>query len=174
MIDINRFIERNITFRNESMFQKDVNANCDLLREEIEGKSLLVIGGAGTIGSSFIKATLNFKPAKLTVVDISENSLAELSRDLHSTYGMYIPKDFITYPINYADPVFKKMFRKERGFDIVANFSAHKHVRSEKDEYSVQALLENNLLHAIKLLNLLIEVPPRHFLVCRQIRLLIL
>ncbi|WP_321518060.1 polysaccharide biosynthesis protein [uncultured Bacteroides sp.] len=163
MIDINRFIERNVTFRNESMFQKDIDANSDLLREKIEGKSILVIGGAGTIGSSFIRAVLKFKPAKLTVVDISENGLAELSRDLRSSYGTYVPKDFITYPINYADPVFKKMFRSERGFDIVANFSAHKHVRSEKDEFSVQALLENNVLHACKLLKLLTEIPPRKF-----------
>jgi Predicted nucleoside-diphosphate sugar epimerases len=163
MIDINRFIERNVTYRNGSMFQKDIYANAEKLQEEIEGKSILVIGGAGTIGSSFIRAVLKFKPAKLTVVDISENGLAELSRDLHSSYGTYVPKDFITYPINYADPVFKKMFRSERGFDIVANFSAHKHVRSEKDEFSVQALLENNVLHACKLLKLLTEIPPRKF-----------
>ncbi|WP_321424476.1 polysaccharide biosynthesis protein [uncultured Bacteroides sp.] len=163
MIDINRFIERNVTFRNGSLFEKDIYANQEKLLDEIEGRSVLVIGGAGTIGSSFIKAILNFKPSKLVVVDISENGLAELSRDLHSSYGMYVPKDFVTYPINYADPVFKKMFRRERGFDIIANFSAHKHVRSEKDEFSVQALLENNLLHACKLLNLMIEIPPRHF-----------
>lgn len=55
------------------------------------------------------------------------------------------------------------MFRKEQGFDIVANFSAHKHVRSEKDEYSVQALIENNVIKAKKLLDLLSEFPPRHF-----------
>lgn len=100
------------------------------------------------------------------MVDISENGLTELTRDLRSTDGMYIPEDYRTYPISYADPVFEKIFRKERGFDIVANFSAHKHVRSEKDQYSVEALIENNVIKARKLLDLLAEFPPRHFFLC--------
>ena len=104
-----------------------------------------------------------FRPSKLVVVDISENGLAELTRDLRSTYGMYVPEEYRTYPLSFADPVFEKIFRAEQGFDIVANFSAHKHVRSEKDKYSVQALLENNVLKARKLLDLLSEFPPRHF-----------
>ena len=65
--------------------------------------------------------------------------------------------------MNFNDAVFDKMFRAHRGFDIVANFSAHKHVRSEKDVYSVEALLENNVLRARKLLRLLEEYPPRHY-----------
>lgn len=163
MIDINNFISENVTFRKESMFQKDIEANRAKLQAEIEGKSILVIGGAGTIGSSYIRAVLKFKPTKLTVVDISENGLTELTRDLRSSFGTYIPDDYTTYPINYADPVFEKMFRHANGFDIVANFSAHKHVRSEKDVFSVQALLENNVIRARKLLELLVEFPPRKF-----------
>ena len=69
----------------------------------------------------------------------------------------------ITYPLNYADPIFEKIFRNENGFDIVANFSAHKHVRSEKDQYSVEALIENNDIHAKKLMELLCEYKPKHF-----------
>ena len=76
---------------------------------------------------------------------------------------MYVPEEYRTYPLSFADPVFEKIFRAEQGFDIVANFSAHKHVRSEKDKYSVQALLENNVLKARKLLDLLSEFPPCHF-----------
>lgn len=163
MLNINQFIAENITYRTQSMFAADIEANKEKLKEEIEGKSVLVIGGAGTIGSSYIRALLPFRPSKLIVVDISENGLTELTRDLRSTYGMYVPEEYRTYPLNFADPVFEKIFRAEGGFDIVANFSAHKHVRSEKDVYSVQALLENNVLKARGLLDLLIEFPPQHF-----------
>ena len=163
MLNVSQFIADHITGRQKSMFAADIEANRDKLRAEIEGKRVLVIGGAGTIGSSYIRAVLPFRPSKLVVVDISENGLAELTRDLRSTYGMYVPEEYRTYPLSFADPVFEKIFRAEQGFDIVANFSAHKHVRSEKDKYSVQALLENNVLKARKLLDLLSEYPPRHF-----------
>lgn len=163
MLNVNQFIADCITGRPQSMFAADIEANKDKLREEIEGKSVLVIGGAGTIGSSYIRAVLPFRPSKLVVVDISENGLTELTRDLRSTYGMYVPEEYRTYPLNFADPIFERIFRAEKGFDIVANFSAHKHVRSEKDRYSVQALLENNVLKARKLLDLLSEFPPHHF-----------
>lgn len=145
------------------MFYPDIESNKDKLTENIEGKTVLVIGGAGSIGSSFIKALLPFKPATLVVVDTNENALAELTRDLRSAKGIYVPDDFITYPMDFASPVFEKMFKKRRGFDIVGNFSAHKHVRSEKDIYSVEALLQNNVLHAKLLLDLLSEYPPEEY-----------
>ena len=145
------------------MFLPDIDNNREQLMRLVEGKKILVIGGAGTIGSSFIRAILPFKPSQLFVVDISENGLTELTRDLRSSYKMYIPADYRTYPLNFADPIFQKIFRKNHGFDIVANFSAHKHVRSEKDRWCVQALLENNVLKARQLLDLLCEIPPEHF-----------
>ena len=163
MINIPQFIASNITFRTKSMFAEDIEANKEKLRTEIENKSVLVIGGAGTIGSSFIRSVLKYKPSKLFVVDTNENGLTELTRDLRSTADGYVPEIYLTYPISYADPVFEKIFRKENGFDIVANFSAHKHVRSEKDLYSVEALIKNNVINARKLLDLLSEFPPKHF-----------
>ena len=163
MRDINEFIAKYVTKRPESMFWQDIEDNWAELTEKIEGKSVLVIGGAGTIGSSFIKAILPFEPASLVVVDTNENELAELTRDLRSTKGMYVPKDYIPYPMDFASPVFAKMFRSRGGFDIVGNFSAHKHVRSEKDIYSVEALLQNNVLHAKALLDLLAEYPPEEY-----------
>ena len=163
MFNIAQFIGKHITARKSSMFLADIEANRAELTRLVENKKVLVIGGAGTIGSSFIRAILPFKPSQLVVVDISENGLTELTRDLRSTYGMYVPEDYHTYPLNFSDPVFEKIFRQNDGFDIVANFSAHKHVRSEKDRWSVQVLLENNVLKARKLLDLLAEFPPQHF-----------
>jgi hypothetical protein len=96
-------------------------------------------------------------------VDINENALTELSRDLRSEKELYVPENYITYPMSYADPVFEKIFKKQHGYDIVANFSAHKHVRSEKDRFSVEVLIENNVLHAAKLLTLLQKYPPEHY-----------
>lgn len=158
-----KFISDYVTKRPQSMFLSDIEANKETLTQEIQGKSVCVIGGAGSIGSSFIRAVLPFKPSKLIVVDLNENGLAELTRDLRSTYGLYIPEEYRAYTLNFADPIFERIFREEKGFDIVANFSAHKHVRSEKDKYSVQALIENNDIKAKKLMDLLTIYPPKHF-----------
>lgn len=163
MFDLNEFIGKYVTKRPQSMFLQDIENNKEELTKKIDGKTALVIGGAGSIGSSFIKAILPFKPATLVVVDTNENALAELTRDLRSTEGMYVPDDYIPYPMDFASPVFEKMFRKRGGFDIIGNFSAHKHVRSEKDIYSVEALLQNNVLHAKILLDLLGEYPPEEY-----------
>lgn len=163
MFDLDKFIRQHVTKRSKSMFLKDIENNWEQLDKKIAGKSVLVIGGAGSIGSSFIKALLPFKPSTLVVVDTNENALAELTRDLRSTKGMYIPDDYLPYPMDFASPVFEKMFRNRGGFDIVGNFSAHKHVRSEKDIYSVEALIQNNVLHAKLLLDLLTEFPPEEY-----------
>lgn len=163
MININEFISRNVTKRKQSMFLDDINDNKDQLRKRINNKSVLVIGGAGTIGSSFIKALLPFEPKSLVVVDINENGLTELTRDLRSTENSFLPEEYITYPMSYSDTVFYKMFKSRKGFDIVANFSAHKHVRSEKDKFSVEALIRNNIINAKGLLDILDVYPPKHF-----------
>lgn len=163
MINVDSFISSHITFRPVSMFAADIEANKDALKKEIKDKKVCVIGGAGSIGSSFIKALLRFEPQSVVVVDLNENGLAELVRDVRSTYGLYVPYEFRCYTLNFADPIFEHIFREEHGFDIMANFSAHKHVRSEKDKYSVQALIENNDIKAKKLMDLLTVYPPKHF-----------
>ena len=163
MFKLDQFIADSVTFRPQSMFAADIEANSERLTREIEGKSVCVIGGAGSIGSSFIKAVLRFRPGKLVVIDLNENGLAELTRDIRSTDGLFVPQDYRAYTLNFADPIFTRIFREEKGFDVVANFSAHKHVRSEKDRYSVQALIENNDIKAKMLMDLLCEFPPSHF-----------
>ena len=163
MFHLEQFITGYVTRRPVSMFKVDIENNRENLTEKIQGKSVLVIGGAGSIGTAFIKTILPFHPDSLVVVDTNENALAELTRDLRSSKGMFIPRDFIPYPMDFASPVFEKMFRCRGGFQIVGNFSAHKHVRSEKDIYSVEALLQNNVLHAKRLLDLLAEYPPETY-----------
>ena len=163
MFNLDKFIADSVTYRPVSMFKADIEANKETLTREIKGKKVCVIGGAGSIGSSFIKAVLRFEPKSVVVVDLNENGLAELVRDVRSTNGLYVPDEFRCYTLNFADPIFERIFREEKGFDIVANFSAHKHVRSEKDRYSVQALIENNDIKAKKLMDLLTVYPPKHF-----------
>ncbi|MGV8881969.1 MAG: UDP-N-acetylglucosamine 4,6-dehydratase [Rhodoglobus sp.] len=161
--DLDSFIARHVIGRDESLFAADLAAHESELRAGIHGKSVLVIGGAGTIGSSFIRALLRFEPSRLYVVDLNENGLTELTRDLRSTLGQFVPDDYKTYPISFGDPVFERMFRREGPFDVVAHFAAHKHVRSEKDRYSIEAMLENNVVNTVKLLDLLREQPAEHF-----------
>lgn len=168
MFNLEEFINRYVTKRSESMFDADIHDNTAELREKIENKSVLVIGGAGSIGSSFIRALLPFKPAELVVVDTNENALTELTRSLRSSslLSAVMPDIYLSYPMDYSSVTFRRMFSHHKrsdgthGFDIVANFSAHKHVRSEKDIYSVEALLRNNVISAKKLLDLLSSYPP--------------
>lgn len=161
--DIDNFIRTYVTKRPESLLKPDLDAKRSLLEERLNGKSVLVIGGAGTIGSFYIKAILRYRISRLVVVDINENGLTELVRDLRSSSEYNVPPEFITYPMNFGDRVFGKMFRSLAPFDIVANFAAHKHVRSEKDIFSVEAMIENNVLRAQQLLELLLQYPPEHF-----------
>jgi FlaA1/EpsC-like NDP-sugar epimerase len=161
--EISNFIKQDITRRSESFFKSDLETNRITLADAIDNKNIIVIGGAGTIGSSYIKEILRFNPSKLFVIDISENGLTELVRDIRSSKGYNIPKDFKTYPVNFGDEIFKQLFIKEGPWHIVANFAAHKHVRSEKDEYSIHALIDNNLFKAESLLNMLSKYPPEHF-----------
>lgn len=149
--------------RNKSLFEKDINANAINLKRKIEGKKILVIGGAGSIGSSFIKAIIRFHPEMIVVIDNNENGLTELVRDIRSDKNIIVPHIFVTYPVSFSSNTFKKIYDEYKKFDIIANFAAHKHVRSEKDIYSIEALLYNNVIHAKDLIELIKESKPDHF-----------
>lgn len=144
------------------MFAQDIANHSEALCSEIKGKEVLVIGGAGTIGSSYIKAILPFRPASLTVVDYSENGLTELTRDLRSAADMYIPEKYITYPFDFGSKPFAKLM-SDHHFDIIACFAAHKHVRSEKDALAIEAMINNNVFNTHKLLELALKNKPDHF-----------
>lgn len=165
MFNLQKFINTYVTKRQISMFEIDIKSHYEELQSSIVGKAVLVIGGAGSIGSSFIRAILPFQPSELYIVDTNENALAELTRSLRSS-GLYIPGVYLPYPMDYSSDTFRRMFTHHKrldgsqGFDIVANFSAHKHVRSEKDIYSVEALLRNNVMNVRILLELLAEYKP--------------
>ena len=172
MFDLTQFINQYVTHRDGSMFASDIERHKNELQKAIAGKSVLVIGGAGSIGSSFIRSILPFLPAELVVVDTNENALTELTRSLRSSQALSrcVPEVYLPYPMDYSSVVFKRMFMhhrrtdgNKRGFDIVANFSAHKHVRSEKDIFSVEALLRNNVINAKGLLDLLEQNPPETY-----------
>lgn len=163
LIDIPDFIKTHITKREKSLLEMDMKKYALQLQNAIEGKSVMVIGGAGTIGLAFIKELLAFRPERLYVVDINENGLTEVTRDLRSTKGQFIPDDYKTYPMNFGDDVFRRMYENEGPFDIVANFAAHKHVRSEKDHYAIEAMIDNNIFKTRDLLQLLNSHPPAHF-----------
>lgn len=161
--DLDNFIKTTITKRPESLLTEDLKQYHHQLKALVDGSSVLVIGGAGTIGSNFIKALLQFLPKKVVVVDLSENGLTELVREVRSSNEFNIPEEFITYPFSYGSSVFYKFLDEHPPFDIIANFAAHKHVRSEKDPYAIQAMIENNVLHTNKLLHKLLNKPPKRF-----------
>ncbi len=150
-----------VTGRSQSLFSADLEQHRAELSEQIAGASVLAVGGAGTIGASFVKALLAYKPRKVVVIDGSENGLAEQIRDLRSTHGITVPDDFITYPVSYADPVADKIIAHHGPFDIVANFAAHKHVRSEKDIFSVEAMLDNNVFRANRFMQAIVRQKPK-------------
>jgi len=124
--DLDDFIARRVTGRARSLFADDLEAHEGALRAALEGRSLLVVGGAGTIGGAFVREALRYRPARLVVVDTSENGLTELTRDLRSTAGQYVPEATTTYPIDFGSPTFARLFAAEGPFDLVARSGAER------------------------------------------------
>ena len=116
-MNLDKLIPRKINF------DKSISNHHNLLNDNISDSNVLVIGGAGTIGSSYIKQLLNYKPSKITVVDINENGLTELTRDLRSSSLLDYNPAYITYPVNLLSDTFMKIFYSET-WQVVANFSA--------------------------------------------------
>ena len=122
----------------------------------VQDSSFLVVGGAGSIGQAVVKEIFKREPKKLHVVDISENNLAELVRDIRSSFG-YINGEFKTFAIDAGSLEFEIYFEDQDSFDYVLNLSALKHVRSEKDPYTLMRMVNVNILNTIKTIEMAIE-----------------
>lgn len=132
--------------RSKSIFIEDIeDCNSELL-SRIKGSKILVIGGAGSIGSSTIDVISRFEPKAIHVVDQNENGLAELIRNLRSRSEGLNVEDFRALPINYGGKAFEYYLQQNGPFDYMLNFAALKHVRSEKDHYSTLEMLNTNLM----------------------------
>lgn len=137
--------------RTQPLFDTDIGTHEAQLREMVSGSSFLVIGGAGSIGQAVTREIFKRQPRVLHVVDISENNMVELVRDLRSTLG-YIDGDFRTFSIDCGSREFDALMNASDGYDYVLNLSALKHVRSEKDPFTLMRLVEVNILNTIKTL----------------------
>jgi FlaA1/EpsC-like NDP-sugar epimerase len=139
--------------RNSLLFDNDIHDNRIRLDSEVKKSRFLVIGGAGSIGQAVTKEIFKRNPLSLDVVDISENNLVELVRDIRSTLG-YIEGDFRTFAIDCGSIEFEVLMSSNQQYDYVLNLSALKHVRSEKDPYTLMRLIEVNILNTIKTVKL--------------------
>lgn len=146
------------TRRTESLFQDDVKLCHEDIVNTVAGARILLVGGGGSIGSATVHALTPFRPAEIVVVDTDENSLAELVRDLRgSSESLTLPR-IVTPPIDYGSEVCHRLLRERAPFDLVLNFAALKHVRSEKDTCSVLQMLDTNVVKMARLLTWLGEV----------------
>ena len=139
--------------RNHSLFDDDIVNFVDTLNEIIISSSFLVIGGAGSIGHAVTIEIFKRSPRVLHVVDLSENNLVELVRNIRSTMG-YGSGDFRTFAIDSASKEFEVFYRNQGPYDYVLNLSALKHVRSEKDPYTLTRMIDVNIFNTIKTLNI--------------------
>jgi len=131
------------------LFEDDISSRRRELGELVSNSRFLVIGGAGSIGQAVTREIFKRNPLALHVVDISENNMVELVRDIRSTLG-YIKGDFRTFAIDCGSNEFRALMNASAGYDYVLNLSALKHVRSEKDPFTLMRLIDVNILNTIK------------------------
>jgi UDP-N-acetylglucosamine 4,6-dehydratase len=148
--------------RSEPLFAADIERHEAELSAAVAGGRFLVIGGAGSIGQAVAREIFRRKPRALHVVDISENNLVELVRDLRSTLG-YIEGDFRTFAIDCGSVEFDALMRWSGGYDYILNLSALKHVRSEKDPFTLMRMVDVNILNTQRTLDWAREQEARKY-----------
>jgi len=142
--------------RNKELFTEDISNHEKELSEAVSASRFLVIGGAGSIGQAVTKEIFKRKPRKLHVVDISENNMVELVRDIRSSYG-YIDGDFQTFALDIGSIEYDAFWKADGKYDYVLNLSALKHVRSEKDPFTLMRMIETNIFNTDKTLQQCVE-----------------
>ncbi len=150
--------------RSSTIFDEDINNNAQQLDEAIAKSRVMVIGGGGSIGRSVVKELFRREPAMLHVVDISENNLVELVRDIRSSLG-YLKGEFKTFSIDCGGREFEALVNAHGPYDYVFNLSALKHVRSERDPYTLMRMIEVNILNTVKTIRLTKKNLQKYFCV---------
>jgi len=135
--------------REKEIFTNDLQSHSKELSQKVGESSFLVIGGAGSIGQAVTKEIFKRNPLKLHVVDISENNMVELVRDLRSSYG-YIDGDFQTFALDIGSIEYDAFIEADGKYDYVLNLSALKHVRSEKDPFTLMRMIDVNIFNTEK------------------------
>lgn len=141
----------NLIGRNKNIFDSDIDNNRQTLLQIVQSSTFLVIGGAGSIGQAVTKEIFKRNPKKLHVVDISENNMVELVRDIRSSFG-YINGDFQTFALDIGSVEYDAFIKADGNFDYVLNLSALKHVRSEKDPFTLMRMIDVNIFNTEKTL----------------------
>ena len=142
--------------RDKELFEEDILIHEKELSEIVSSSRFLVIGGAGSIGQAVTKEIFKRNPQKLHVVDISENNLVELVRDIRSSFG-YINGDFQTFALDCGSTEFDAFWNADGNYDYVLNLSALKHVRSEKDPFTLMRMIDVNIFNTDKTIQQSIE-----------------
>jgi FlaA1/EpsC-like NDP-sugar epimerase len=148
-------LDARVVGRETSLFAQDIAAHRTRIADGIAGRRVLVVGGAGSIGSMTTRLLLEYAPAAVHVIDQSENYLAELVRDIRSSSGDARNVDLRLWPIDYGGPIAERVIRTEAPYDVVMNFAALKHVRSEKDVYALLQMLDTNIVRQAHFLELI-------------------
>lgn len=144
---LNDVMDGKLVGRAQSFLHDDLTGFEPALAEVIAGSRILFIGAAGSIGLNTLKTVARFRPAALHVIDHNENGLAEIVRSLRSSAVPFEVDDFLLLPFDYGARPFAQWIKTQTaGYDYILNFAALKHVRSEKDPYSILAMLETNVL----------------------------
>lgn len=155
--------ELSLIGRQRKLFTDDIRQHENELRERVSNSSFLVIGGAGTIGQAVSKEIFKRGPNALHVVDVSENNLVELVRDIRSSLG-YIKGDFQTLPLDCGSLEFDIFLEQSKfKYDYILNLSALKHVRSEKDPYSLMRMINVNILNTEKTVKQAINIGSKKY-----------